>query len=171
MTATAIAILVWTLFGLVVVCGLALDLVGLFGNWLILIAVMAVWLLPGFEHFGLWSVLALLGIAILGEILETVLAGYGARKFGGGKGASFAALVGCIVGAIVGTPWFPIIGTLLGGCAGAFAFAALYEYIQMEKSADKAAWTGLGATLGKVGGLVAKFLCGLAMLLVAALTL
>jgi len=171
MVETGIAILLWTAFTLIVACGLALDLVGLFGNWLILGAVATVWLIPGFNHFGLWSVLALFAIAVLGEVLETVLAGYGARRFGGSKGASLAALVGCIGGAIVGTPWLPIIGTLLGACAGAFVAAALYEYIQMEKKAGEAAWTGFGATLGKLGGLFAKFLCGLTMLLVAALTL
>jgi len=171
MVSTAIAVLVWVLFGVIVLCGLALDLVGLFGNWLILGAVAGVWLLPGFDHFGLWPVLIMLGLAVVGEVLETLLAGYGAHKFGGSKGASVAALVGCIAGAIFGTPLFPVIGTLIGACAGAFIAAALWEYIRMEKQAGAAAWTGLGATLGKVGGLVAKLMCGLVMLLVAALTL
>jgi len=40
----------------------------------------------------------------------------------------------------------------------------------MEKRADAALWTGLGATLGKVAGLFAKLLIGFAILLIAALT-
>jgi hypothetical protein len=46
----------------------------------------------------------------------------------------------------------------------------LYEFLQQEKEVRAALWTGLGATLGKVGGLFAKLLCGLAMLIVAAIT-
>lgn len=165
MLSTGIAILVWGVFALVVAAGLALDMIGLFGNWVILGAAVVVWLLPGFEQFSLLGIGVMLAFAVLGEILETVLAGYGAHKFGGSKGASVAALVGCIAGAIFGTPILPLIGTLIGACAGAFAAAALYEYIQMEKEPGQALWTGLGATLGKVGGIFAKFLCGLAMLL------
>jgi uncharacterized protein YqgC (DUF456 family) len=98
------------------------------------------------------------------------LAGYGAKKFGGGKGSIIAALVGCLVGAVLGSPIFPIVGTLLGACFGAFFCAALYEYLQQEKEVRAALWTGVGAALGKVGGVMAKLLCGVGMLAVAAAT-
>lgn len=160
----------WCTFALAIFVGLCLDLVGLFGNWIILGAVAIAWVLTGFDHFGIFGLAFMAGFAILGEVLETLLAGYGAKKFGGSKGSMVAALVGCIAGAILGSGLLLIVGTLIGACAGAFVGAALYEYIQMEKTHHEALWTGLGAALGKVGGLFAKLFCGIAMLLIALLT-
>lgn len=161
------AVFGWIILSLAVLSGTLLNMVGLFGNWVILGGLAALWLLTGLGHFGWVGFLAFIGIAVLGEILETVLAGYGARKFGGSKGSMFAALVGCILGAIFGTPLFPVVGTLIGAMLGAFAGAALYEYLQQEKSTREAAWTGVGAALGKLGGVFAKLACGFAMLIAA----
>ena len=74
------------------------------------------------------------------------------------------------MGAIVGTPWLPIVGTLIGACLGAFVAALAYELIVMQRQVGEAAWTGFGAALGKIGGLLAKLAIGLVMLIVAALT-
>ncbi len=160
----------WSLFGLAIIAGLGLDLVGLFGNWIILAAVALAWVATGFDHFGILGLGCMVGFAVLGEVLETALAGYGARKFGGSKGSMVAALVGCLLGTIPGTAVLPIVGTLIGACLGAFVGAALYEYIKLEKKAGEAMWTGLGAAIGKVGGVFAKLFCGVAMLIIAALT-
>ncbi len=162
----------WCVFALAILVGLCLDLVGLFGNWIILGAVALAWVLTGFEHFGVFGLVFMAGFATLGEILETLLAGYGARKFGGSKGSMVAALVGCLLGAVAGTPLIPVpvIGTLIGACLGAFVGAALYEYIKMERTHHEALWTGLGAALGKVGGVFAKLFCGIAMLIIAFLS-
>lgn len=165
--ATALAITGWTLFTLVILVGLALNAVGLFGNWLILLAIIVAWLLTDFVHFGPWILLIMFLLCILGEILETALAGYGARRFGGSKGAMVAALVGCIVGAILGSPVFPILGTLAGGAAGAFVAASIYEFIRHKKAFKEALWTGFGAGMGKMGGIVAKFTCGIGILVLA----
>ena len=164
----AVSIFGWSFFGLAIIVGLGLDMVGLFGNWIILGASVIAWIATGFDHFGIWGLVFMAGFAVLGEVLETAFAGYGAKKFGGSKGSIIAALVGCIAGAIAGTPLIPIplIGSLIGACLGAFIGAALYEYIKMEKKAGEAMWTGLGAALGKVGGLFAKLFCGIAMLVV-----
>lgn len=161
----------WGLFGLAIIAGLGLDLVGLFGNWIILAAVALAWVATGFEHFGIVGLGAMTAFAVFGEILETALAGYGARKFGGSKGSMVAALVGCLLGAVLGTA-IPIliIGNLIGACLGAFVGAALYEYIKLEKKAGEAMWTGLGAAIGKVGGVFAKLFCGMAMLIIAYFT-
>lgn len=170
MASSVLLILGWTLYGLAIVVALLLDLVGLFGNWIILGATVIAWGATRFTHFGPWGLAGMAALAVLGEVLEMAVAGLGARRFGGSKGSIWAALAGCILGAIAGTPWLPIIGTLLGACVGAFVGAALYEYLQQDKTAGAAMWTGLGAALGKVAGLFAKLLCGLAMLAVAALS-
>ena len=162
----------WTFFGIAIMAGLMLDCVGLFGNWIILGAAAIAWAATGFEHFGVMGLGIMAGLAVLGEVLEMAASGYGAAKFGGGKGTIGASIVGGIAGAVFGTPFIPIpiVGTLIGACIGAFLGAVLYEYIQMEKSAQEAAWTGFGAALGRVAGIFAKLFVGVAMVVVAYLT-
>lgn len=167
-----LAVLGWSAFGIAILIGLALDLLGLFGNWIILAAMVIAWIVLGFAPFGWVGIGLMLALAVLGEILETVAAGFGAKKFGGSKGSMVAALVGCLGGAVLFTPIIPVplVGTLIGACIGAFVGAALWEYIRHEKKPGEALWTGLGAAIGKVAGLFAKTLVGFAMLVVAVLT-
>ncbi len=161
-------VLGWIAFGLVVIVAIALNSLGLFGNWLILGAVTAVWVLSGFEHFGLLTLGILLALAIAGEVLEAAAASYGAAAFGGSKEAFFYIVAGCILGGIAGTPVFPIVGSLLGALAGGFAAAALYEYLVKERYVRDSVWAGIGAALGKAGGIFAKLFTGFVMLAVAA---
>ena len=167
---TILAVLGWIVFGLVIIAALLLDLVGLFGNWLILAVVAAAWAISGFEHFGGYTIPILLGLAILGEILETAAAGIGAAKFGGGKGSIVASVIGCMLGAVIATFLIPVplIGTLIGACGGAFAAATAYELTRKEHGIEGSVRVGVGAALGKVGGLFAKTLVGFLMLGVAA---
>jgi len=163
----ALEILGWSVFALVIVIALLLDLLGLFGNWIILAAVGAAAAISGFDHFGGYTLAYLFVFAGVGELLEALAAGLGAAKYGGGKGAIAAALVGTLVGAILGTPVFPILGTIAGACAGAFVFATLYEYLVSKRGLETATKIGFGAALGKICGLFAKTFVGFAMLLVA----
>lgn len=166
---TALVILGWTGFVVTVLVGIALNAIGLFGNWLILGAIAAAWVLSDFAYFGPWALAIGLVLAILGEVLEAMAASYGAARFGGSrdKKAMFLVIVGCILGGIFGTPWFPIVGTLAGACLGAFLAATLYEYVVMEKQAGPSMHVGIGAVLGRVGGLFAKMFMGFAILAVA----
>lgn len=166
----ALAILGWSLFGLAIFVGIMLDIVGLFGNWVILAAVTIAFAVSGFAYFAWWTIAILFVLAVVGEVAEMAAAGYGAAKFGGSKGAMVAAMAGCLVGAVLGTPVFPVVGTILGAAAGAFIAAMVYEMIQHGKGIDDATRVGFGAALGKVAGLFAKTFVGFAMLLIAALT-
>jgi hypothetical protein len=165
---TVLAILGWTLFSLAIVAGLALNLVGLFGNWIILGAIAIAW--AATDHFTLGGLVIMLLFAAVGEVLEFFASAFGATRFGGGKGASAAAMVGCLAGAVLGSPILPIVGTLIGAVAGAFIAAVLYEYIQMEKQMNVAFRTGMGAAIGRIAGMFAKFFMGLLILAAAAWT-
>ena len=164
-------IIAWTLFALGITVGLALNLVGLFGNWVILGTIAAAWAISGFERFGFGALLIMAVLAALGELLEMLAAGYGASRFGGGRGAAFASLLGCIAGAVVGTPWFPLVGTLAGAVLGAFAGAALFELLIVNKTPHDSLRTGFGAALGRIGGVFAKTAIGIAILIVALFSL
>ncbi len=159
----------WLALGLTIAAAMLLNVLGLFGNWLLLGAFAVVWVATGWVHVGWLGIALMLIFAVLGEILETALAGYGARRFGGSKGSMVAALVGCIGGAIFLTALIPIplIGTIIGACIGAFGAAAIYDYIQHERTPAEAVRIGWGATLGKLGGMFAKFICGVVILAVA----
>jgi len=170
MMATLGAVVLWTVFSLLVLSGLALNMVGLFGNWVILLAIVIVWVSTGFVHFGWIGLGIILALAIIGEVLEAGAAAVGAQRFGGTKGTMVAAIVGAIAGGVLGTPVLPVIGTLLGAIVGAFVAAALYEIIQSDKPLGQAMYTGFGAAIGKVGGILAKFSMGILMLLAAWLT-
>jgi hypothetical protein len=164
-----LTILGWFGFGLAVLIGLGLDLLGLFGNWVILLAVTVAWVITDFEHFGVWCVIILTGLAVSGEIIEFVAASLGASAFGGSRKSALVTLAGCLIGAAVGTPLLPVVGTIIGACVGAFIGAASHEYLMSERRPQEAAWTGFGAAVGKIGGLLGKLLVGVIMLAVALL--
>jgi len=167
---TVLSFIGWFLFGLAIAGGLVLDFVGLFGNWLIFGAMLSAWLFTGFKHFSILAILGLFVLAVVGELVEMAAASYGAGRFGGTRGAKVAAFVGCLIGAVAGTPWLPIIGTLAGACVGAFAAASAYEYFVEGRKPQIAFRVGTGAAIGKVAGIVAKVLVGIAMLFAAAIT-
>lgn len=167
----ALGIFGWSLFALALTVALILDLVGLFGNWIILGAVGIAAVVSGFDRFGGYTLAALLVLAIVGEVIEALAAGAGAARYGGGKGAIGAALVGTILGAILGTSIFPIVGTIVGACVGAFTAATLYELLVSNKGVGPAARTGFGAAMGKVAGMFAKTLVGFVMIFIAVLNL
>ena len=160
----------WVVFFSVIFVGIILNFLGLFGNWLFLLAIGTVYVLSDFEHFGVWTLVILLALAILAEVIEALASGFGASRFGGGKGTMFLSILGCFAGAFLGTLYIPIpiVGTLIGACLGAFATATWYEYNHQDKEIEDAMRVGFGAALGKVGGLFAKSFIGFTMLAIAA---
>lgn len=169
-----LAIIGWTLFGMAILVGLGLNLVGLFGNWIILLAVGAAAVLSGFGHFGGWTIAILFFLAVIGEVFETVASGVGAARFGGGKGAIIWAIGGSIAGGILGTPLIPIpiLGTILGACLGAFGGAFTHEFMnRRERGIESAVHVGAGAAVGKVTGILLKSGVGVLMLIIAAFNL
>jgi len=96
-------------------------------------------------------ILALLAIA--GWALEHVAGALGARRAGGSR----AAVVGALLGALVGLAFAPL-GLLLGPLAGAI----LGELIS-GRDPSGSVRTGIGTALGMLGGVVAHFAFALTM--------
>ena len=155
----------WTYYvALLLLCvaGLALNILGLPGLWLIVVSAIGYGWLTGFEHIGWWSLGALVGLALLAELIEFVAGSAGAKAAGGSKRGMLGAIVGGLVGGILGTPIFPIVGTIVGAIAGSFAGAAIIEY-GIGRTGDHSMRVGIGAAKGRFWGIVSKSAVGLVM--------
>ena len=140
-----------------------LTFVGLPGNWISLGAIAIFAAATGFSRVGWRALLVMAGIAVLGEIVESLLGiVYVARK-GATKWGVFGACVGGIAGALAGTAILPLAGGILFGFVGAFAGAVACEYLSY-RSLDRAFRTGFFAFIGKLLATFVKFALGLAIL-------
>ena len=154
-----------------------LTLVTLPGNWLI-VAAAAVFalLLPENAGRGItWLTVGMLvGLAILGEIVEFGAGAAGAAKQGASRRAIVLSIVGAMVGSIaglaIGAP-IPILGSfimaVLGGAAGAFVGGYLGEAWKGRTGEERMA-VGRGAFVGRFWGTVGKLAVGAIMLAILA---
>jgi uncharacterized protein YqgC (DUF456 family) len=160
---------------LVAGCGVAwlLNMVMLPGNWMIAGgAALFVWLMPVEVDRGMsWKTVALLlGLAIVGEVVEFVSGAAGAAKRGASKRGVLLSMVGAIVGGVLGlmagSP-VPVLGSfvmaVLGGALGAFAGAYLGEAWKGRSEAERVA-SGRGAFAGRLWGTLGKLVIGAVML-------
>ncbi len=134
---------------------------GLPGTWLmILSAAVADWWLAETPLFGTPVLLAAVGLAVLGEILEFFLSAAGSRGAGGSRRGAALAILGGIVGAILGTPIpVPLLGTLIGACIGAFV-GALIGDVWAGRPLFHSMAAGKGAAVGRFWGTVSKLIVG-----------
>jgi uncharacterized protein len=136
-----LAVLLVLVTGLV---GLALIPLGLPGLWVIVLGVLGFGWLTDFRTLGIGLIVAILGLALMGEAVEAYVGFRFAQRYGGSRRAGWGALVGGLVGAIVGVP-VPVIGSVIGGFVGAFLGAAAFEYsvARHSEGAVRAGW-GVG---------------------------
>jgi uncharacterized protein YqgC (DUF456 family) len=164
----------------VLICGGAwlTNLFTLPGNWFMLgLAAPVAWLVPE-ETSGrgmTWAVVFwLVGLAIVGEVVEFAAGAAGAAKRGASRRSVLLAIIGALVGSIggviVGVP-IPLIGSLigaiLGGALGAFAGAYIGEAWK-GRDEDQRVAAGRGAFAGRIWGTVAKLAIGAIMLVIIA---
>jgi uncharacterized protein YqgC (DUF456 family) len=140
-----------------------LIFVGVPGGWIALAAVAVYSFATRFSDVGWKMLLVMGGVAVLGEIVESLLGiVYVARK-GATKWGVFGAFAGGLAGAILGTGIMPLIGSIVLGFVGAFAGAVICEYIYY-RSLDRALRTGFFAFIGKLLAMFAKFALSLVIL-------
>jgi uncharacterized protein len=165
--------LLYALLLLVGVAGLFLNILGLPGLWLIVVAAIAYGWWFDFAYIGIKTIIALVILGGLAELVELFAGAAGSKSAGGTKRGMVGAIVGGLVGGILGTGLIPIpiVGTIVGSIAGCFGGAYLIEYA-IENNHTNAAVVSYGAAKGRVYGLVAKSAFGVVMaLLVAAMGL
>ena len=139
---------------------LLLSVFGLPGNWLMLILVAVYhFVLPVPSTLGIWYWLIVLGIAILGEVLEFFLQVKQAKKYGSSNTGTVGGVIGAIAGAILLAPFFFGIGAFIGALLGAWTGCFLFELLRGQDTRT-AARAALGAMFGRFLGTVCKLACG-----------
>lgn len=152
---TALALTVFGLAFLVALLGVVLPILpGL--PVAALGAVAAAWI-RGFDAVGVEPLIWVGLLAVLGQLVDVAAGALGARVYGAGR----AGFWGGVLGSLVGLFLFPPFGFLVGALAGAVGAELL-----AGREAPEALRAGVGAFLGSVGGVVAKFLFALAMAVV-----
>jgi uncharacterized protein YqgC (DUF456 family) len=143
-------------------CGLGvlLSALAFSGTWLVLLAAVITFFAGDFPSIGTLIVFTLLCIAT--EIIEALAGWFGVQKRGGSKLAGLAAIARGLVGAVIGSGVFPIIGTFFGMLAGSFALAFLVEWNRL-KHGGQAAGIAVGAVLARLGIICFKTLLTLGM--------
>lgn len=141
--------------------GLALIPLGLPGLWVIVLGVIGYGWFTDYRTVSGVFLAIVLGLALVGELLESWIGFRFARRYGGSRRAGWGALIGGLVGAVVGVP-VPIVGSVIGGFAGAFVGAAVFEY-SMARRSGAAARAGWGAVLGRAAAAAVKLALGLAI--------
>ena len=147
------------------------------GNWLIvLLTALAAWLMPEETRFNVsWLTLGIvLGLAVVGEVLELATGAVAAKKQGASRRAVVLSLLGGIAGALFGAGGgsvVPVLGTLIGilsgGAGGAFLGAYLGETWK-GRSDEQALAVGRAVAIGRTLGVLGKMSVGVVMVLVVA---
>jgi len=119
-------------------------------------------LATGFVQIGLKVILILVVMAIVAELLDFGLGMAGAVRLRASHLGIWAALIGSLAGAIILTPFFLGLGTLIGIFlgAGVVVFAAEMLKHRKQKPAFRA---GIGAMLGSIAGIAVKGTLSIAM--------
>ena len=149
------------LLAAVMLLGLVLVPLGLPGTWVIAGAALAFNPLVGEERVGMVTIVGVFLIAVIAEVVEFMLAGRFAQRYGGSRRAGWGAIIGGIVGAFVGVP-VPIVGPMIGAFVGAFAGAMAAE-LSLGRSAGASTRVATGALLGRVAAVAVKIGIGMAM--------
>jgi len=158
-----------TLLFIALVAGLLLIPFGLPGLWVMVGAVLLYSYVGPAGALGAWTVVAVAVLAGIGELLEFLLAGRFARRYGGSRRAGWGAIIGSIVGAFMGVP-VPLVGSLVGAFVGAFAGAWLAE-MTLKREIRAATRVATGALVGRLAATAMKAGIGCAIVVWVAFAL
>lgn len=155
------------------------NLFSLPGNWIVAaLAALFAWFYPAAPgdpgiHWG--TIVAVVILAVIGEIIEFVAGAAGAAKLGASRRSILLAIVGAFVGSLVGASALavvpvlgPIVGAVGGGALGAFAGTFIGE-TWVGKHPNHSYAASRAALFGRLFGTLGKFLVGAVMVAVVTL--
>jgi uncharacterized protein YqgC (DUF456 family) len=140
--------------------GIVLQAVTLPGTWIVVLAAAGVKAHDLFAPTPLlswWTFLAIVALAVVAELAETLAGAAGARTGGASRRGMLGAVVGSLAGALVGTVFLlPVVGTLIGAVAGAAAGAIVGELSAGGRTLRDTAAPAAGAVAGRLAGAFLK---------------
>ncbi len=144
-----------------------LSIFGLPGNW-IMIFLLAVYhfAVPGHSPLGITYWCIVLGVAVIGEVLEFFLQVKQSKKYGSSTTGTVGGVIGAIIGAIMLAPFLFGIGAFIGALLGAWTGCFLFELLRGQE-AQAAMRAALGAMFGRFLGTVCKLTCGVVIWIVS----
>jgi len=152
------------LVGILCLAGIMLSCLSLSGTWLVVAAAFVAAILRSDAFPGIWTVLAFVIVAAIVEIVEAFAGIWGVKRMGGSKLGGVAALVGGLLGMVLGTSIpVPLVGNLLGMVLGSFALVFAVEYYHFHK-AGVAAGVAWGTVVGRAVVLLLKVTATLGMI-------
>ncbi len=157
-------ILLNIVFVVSVVAAMFSNFYGIPGNIFIALNSFIYGVITGFDSLSLAFVLTLFLIVFIAEFLEYLLIVLTARKYGASKWGITGSIIGGIGGAISGAFVTPVMGAIIGSVLGVFIGATVLEFFKSFRLRD-ALLSGIGAFLGKLGGLSIKT-CGAVTMLI-----
>ena len=166
-------IYVW--LSMLLLCNASMLLLNFFalpGNWLmIILTALFAWWQKDSTLFSPHVLVIAVILAIAGEIVEFLAGPGGARKAGASIRGVAGAILGTMLGALTGTFIIPIpvIGTIIGAVSGACLGTVLLE-MTTGKKLDHSFKSGVGAGIGVLFGTGGKFLIGVIIWILIAIT-
>lgn len=132
----------WLVAGIIVVLGPLLTIFDLPGNSLMMLTSLGFAFYDEAKYFDMRLLSAMVLIYVLGEAWEFCVSLFGIKRYKVPWVAVLFIGVGGFFGTLIGTGFFPILGSFVGGVCGAFVTAFLYEYLRsgMRQDAWHLAW-------------------------------
>ncbi len=138
---------------------LAANMIGLPGNWILVFVALIAGLVTHFTKMTWGYLLLCLGLALLGELIESLLGTLVVAKKGGGRWGIIGSFLGGLIGVVGGSAVVPPIGSVIFGFVGAFAGAVLGELAHVG-NVDEALRIGFWSFLGRVMAIMGKVTVG-----------
>ncbi len=152
----------FVLWGLLLVTASLFVYLGLGGTFIILGLATIYGAVTGFDAITWRWLLILLGLALLGELVEFLVGTFYVAQKGATKTGVTLAFVGGLFGAVVGNNVMPIIGAVVGSFMGAFA-GAVYGQYRHNRKLEPSLRVGGHALLGRVVAMLIKHAIALVM--------
>ena len=132
----------WLVAGIIVVLGPLLTIFDLPGNSLMMLTSLGFAFYDEAMYFDSRLLSAMILIYVLGEGWEFCVSLFGIKRNKVSWFAVFLIGIGGFIGTLIGTGFFPILGSFVGGLIGAFTVAFAYEYLRsgMRQDAWHLAW-------------------------------
>jgi len=150
-------------FIIILVAALIVIPLGIPGTFVIFLASLIYGIITHFAQITQALIWTLLGIALVGELMEYLAGIFGAKKFGASRVGIMGAVAGGILGGIVGTGILPLVGSVIGLLIGAFSGAFLME-LAIKKKPAQALRAGWGTFTGRIGGILTKIILAIVMI-------